>query len=440
MPKPSASDLSIPFFLVLFQFYVKSSCSPPLLKCDEEKPVCKKCQLYGTSCSFLQTHPLQRAPPAAQPPEPATATSPSRQPTIQSMLTPEAAPLSSSISSPALSSSFSDINYLSPTTNSFSMLDLELLHFYTTVSIYDFLDTKTYTKLFGQEVVQLAFQFPFLMHEILSISALHLAHLRPEKRLLYGHASDAHAATGLSLYQPQIARLTYKNCHACFAFSTWIWVHAWTAQDVSKPSTIFFSPNNQDDEDVHIKWIALHRGTNSIIETLWPVLKDGPLGGIFDPWVALDPKRPDPLSEEEKLVLDELPHVWQNSESLSPENKEALEKSISKLRRTYSMLTHNTNISRIAIVLAWFSAVTDEYLRMLERKIPEALLLAIHFCPTLKSLNHLWWMKGKAENLLQTLLDALGEGWDKWTVWPKAKVFGNEQYGGPDLGYQQSSQ
>lgn len=263
------------------------------------------------------------------------------------------------------------------------------------------------------------------MHELLSISALHLSHLRPEKRLLYGHASDAHAATGLSLYQPQIARLTYKNCHACFAFSTWIWVHAWAAQDLAKPSTIFFAPDNRDEEDVHIKWIALHRGTNSIIETLWPVLKDGPLGGIFDPWVALDPARPDPLTDEEAPILNALPQIWQTSNSLSIREKEALERSISKLRRTFSMLTLNTNISRIAIVMAWFSAVSDEYLLMLERKVPQAIILAMHFCPTLKRIEYLWWMKGKSENLLKTLLDALGDGWDEWTRWPKEKVFGN---------------
>ncbi|KAE8441665.1 hypothetical protein EG329_004586 [Mollisiaceae sp. DMI_Dod_QoI] len=306
------------------------------------------------------------------------------------------------------------------------MLDLELLHFYTTVSIYDFLDTDTYLQLFGKEVVQLAFQFPFLMHELLSIAALHLAHHRPEKRLLYGHASDVHAATGLSLYQPQIARLTYKNCHACFAFSTWIWIHAWAAQDLSKPSSLFFPAKVPDEEEMNIKWIALHRGTNSIIETLWPVLKDGPLGGIFDPWVALDPKRPDPLTEEEAPILDALPQIWQDSESLTLGEKEALERAISKLRRTCSMLTFNTNISRVSIVMAWFSAVPDEYLQMMERKNPQALLVAMHFCTTLKGLDHLWWMKGKAENLLTTLIDALGEGWDTWTRWPKLKVFGEE--------------
>jgi hypothetical protein len=390
------------------------------LQCDEEKPVCKKCQLYGTSCSFLQTHPLSR--PAA--PAPEAAKSPSRQPTIQSMLTPEA-PSSSSISSPGFSPGYPDSNYLSPSTNSFSMLDLELLHFYTTTSIQTTLDHHIYVQLFAQAVVQQAFQHPFLMHELLSVSALHLSHLHPEKRLNYGHASDAHAATGLSLYQPQIARLTYKNCHACFAFSTLIWIHAWAAQDLAKPSTIFFAPNNRDDEDVHIKWIALHRGTNSIIETLWPVLKDGPLGGIFDPWVALDPGRPDPLTAEEEPILTALPQIWQTSETLTVAEKDALERGIKKLRRTFSMLTLNTNISKIAIVMAWFSAVPDEYLLMLERKVPQALLLAMHFCPTLKRIEDLWWVKGKAENLLTTLLDALGDGWDKWTAWPKEKVFDN---------------
>jgi len=60
----------------------------------------------------------------------------------------------------------------------------------------------------------------------------------------------------------------------------------------------------------------------------------------------------------------------------------------------------------------------------MEQKIPEALLLVLYYCVALKRLDHLWWVKGKAENLLNTVLAELGPGWDRWTMWPVDQVLG----------------
>jgi len=35
-----------------------------------------------------------------------------------------------------------------------------------------------------------------------------------------------------------------------------------------------------------------------------------------------------------------------------------------------------------------------------------------------------WWMKGKAENLLRTVMTELGGGWGKWTKWPINVILG----------------
>lgn len=88
------------------------------------------------------------------------------------------------------------------------MLDMELLHFWTTQSSEGFIDFPDCVELFRTTVVEIAFEYPFLMHELLALSALHLARLRPEKSKEYVQSSDAHAATALNLFQPQIASLS----------------------------------------------------------------------------------------------------------------------------------------------------------------------------------------------------------------------------------------
>lgn len=112
----------------------------------------------------------------------------------------------------------------------FTILDLELLHFWTTETVQASIDFVEGVELFRTTVVQMAFEYPFLMHEIFAMAAIHLAQLRPQKRSHYIHAADSHSATALSLFQPEIANLTAENCHACFAFSTSISMHAWATQ------------------------------------------------------------------------------------------------------------------------------------------------------------------------------------------------------------------
>jgi hypothetical protein len=316
----------------------------------------------------------------------------------------------------------------------FTMLDLELLHFWTTQSVQQFVDFENCVELFRTPVVDMALEHAFLMHELLALSALHLSRLRPHKAAIYNQASDNHAATALALFQPEIANLTTKNCHACFAFSTILWVHAWAAQDLSKPSTLFFPPKSgvQGNDSMTIQWVKLHRGSHGISQTLYPVISTGPLEPLFSPWKDLDEDRYDPLLENEKRQLGDLAEAWKNSPSIPDEKKEILDTTLKSLRRIFSMLTYNLNISKLSVVMSWFSIISEEYLQILEQKMPEAMLLVFYYCVPLKKLEETWWMRGKAENLLNTVRTELGGGWERWTRWPIEQVLGDGRGIGPE--------
>ena len=312
------------------------------------------------------------------------------------------------------------------------MFDLELLHLFVTQTLDQVIDFGTGIETFRTEVVKQAFIYPFLMHEILSLAALHLGTLHPERRAICQHASNAHAATGLALFHLEIANLSAKNCHACFAFSSTTFMHAWAAQDLDKPSTLFFSSSDspRDADAVDIKWVKLHRGTNGILEALFPIISKGPLASLMAEWVDLDPNRADPLPPEDEFQFNNLAEAWKDSTTLSATETEVLDDASSKLRRSLSMLYYfPKRFGKLPCIMAWFSWVTDEYLRMLEKKIPEALLVGLYVCVAIKWLDGLWSMKGKAQNLLRTILDVLGVGYERWTRWPIEKVLGSHEFG-----------
>jgi hypothetical protein len=363
------------------------------LQCDEQKPTCSRCEGYGTPCSFLQTHPLKGTTPLAAA---AQANSPNSLHNGSPLLRLASQPL------PA----------------SFSLFDMELFYHWVTEASKSFTDFDNAAFQYGTVAVHFAFQHEFMMHELLALSALHLARIKPDEAVKYRYVADSHAAIGLGQFQSELINLTIENCHSCFLFSTTTFIHTWAAHDPSKPSSLFFIPSHLAGPDEPIKWVRLHRGSQEIMQKMWPVFRTGPLKWIFDPWLKLDESRGDPLTEGDKRNLSILAEAWSSSITVSVEHKEILFQTLETLKRIYSMLSFYPEISKLAVGISWLSSISDEFLLLVEDKMPEALLIVAYYAVVFKRIPETWWSEGKAENLLRTVLDELGPGWEPFTKWP----------------------
>jgi hypothetical protein len=371
-------------------------------KCDEHKPTCQKCSGSGTPCSYLQTYRLKKDLPNAL-------TKPSSQ---TQTLNPD---------------SFSSSQLQSNLLPSFTMLDLKILHFWTTSSELNFNDNQSGAELFRITFVEIALECPFLMHEILSLSGLHLAYTSPNQADIYRDAAVDHHAKALSLFQPQIANLTSENCHACFAFSTILSILTWAFQssdDNSNPFFKFKSPAEPEYAQIH--WMKVHRGSHAVIDAAWPWIETGPLSPLLRPWKGLRASDPTPLTLFEKTHLDALAETWNtrsaHQSSVPFAQKEILETTLQTLRRVFSISNTSAEISRPAATIAWMTLIPVEFVQMTEEMVPEALLILAHYCVLLKRMEYLWWVKGKAYNLLQTIRNTLGDRWERWLQWPIDEV------------------
>ncbi|CAG8983346.1 hypothetical protein HYALB_00000513 [Hymenoscyphus albidus] len=395
-----------------------TQCKAKKVKCDENKPICHKCESYRTPCSFLQTHPQLRGRPQALLPS-----------NTQSRVALEKSPDSRQDSTPNTPISTSS----QPAPATFTMLDLELLHSYVTAGIQTFAAFPEIHELYRKIIMEFAFKNDFVMYRVLALSALHMAYIHPEEASKYRFAADSHSATGLSLFLREISNLNPSNCEACFLFSTMTFLHAWAMQDISKPSTMFFLPTRWRDEwETPIRWIQLDRGSRAIIFTTWVDLSTGALAPIFGPWGKIGEDlykqiKDDRLLADDKKALNHLAHAWDN-DSNSEEIKAILSETLTTLKGTFNMLQSETpNVSNLAIVMAWFSYLSDDFLKLVEDKIPEALLLVAYFCVTLIRLPSMWWNDGRPENFLETILDELGDRWEEFTRWPIEQVLGNKK-------------
>lgn len=320
---------------------------------------------------------------------------------------------------------------------SFTILDMELLHYYTMYGVSDFVDFASGQELFRTTVVELAFQFPFLMHEILALAALQLSHTRPPKAAYYHGASTTHLTTALQLFQSAISDLTPENCQACFAFTTIMFTFAWTSQDSNLPNHLFFGPDCSEDESTfpHSQWVRLYRGSHIILKNSWEDLFRGPFKVLLDPWIDFDNDYIPPLDPVDNLHVSSISSAWASTSpcSLPLEQRQKLDRALDMLKRIFGLLRTPNAPSPLSVVMSWFSSISDEVEAMMGRKVQEALLLVAYYCVCIHRVSHVSWMSGKGKNLLKTTLDVLGPGWEKWTAWPIEMVLGREWRGGKTM-------
>jgi hypothetical protein len=56
---------------------------------------------------------------------------------------------------------------------------------------------------------------------------------------------------------------------------------------------------------------------------------------------------------------------------------------------------------------------------MVEERCPQALVIVAVYCVLLKRTGQVWWINGKAEDLLRVVKSELvGQEWDEWLAWP----------------------
>ncbi|KAH8819927.1 hypothetical protein F5884DRAFT_762171 [Xylogone sp. PMI_703] len=383
-------------------------CKQRKIKCDETKPTCNKCDHYGTACSYLQTHPLHRGLTHVD------------NTAAQQNPTPAPNPIGSNLSGGP------GQLYANQSPN-FSLLDLEILHFWTSTSAFEFLDFPSGARVFQVNFVQEAINYPFLMYEILSLSALHLAYLRPDRASIYRNIATSHHATALSLGQAELRGISSENCHACFAFSTMIYIHAWASQGAEGASNLFFRSESLD--DVGIQIVKLHRGALAVIDgNIFQLVINGPLGPLLEAWRDFDKMKGSqpPLPPDEQRHLEALAEAW-NARSarqlpLPLPHIEILEKTLFTLKMVFSLSAYNREISSLSSAISWLTMIPDEFIALVEQKIPEALLLVATYCVLLKRVEYMWWVKGKSRYLLERVLAELGQGWERWTYWPIEEV------------------
>ena len=298
-----------------------------------------------------------------------------------------------------------------PQLSPLQMLELELLHHFTTETCYTLSDRPESHELWRVTVPQVAFQHDFLMRGILAIAALHLSCLRRDTQPRWAHIAAKQQDAALGAFRSVMSNMNESNCDAFLALSSLIVVYGFESPK-SSDSLGMFNYNGQDSDE----WLPLIRGVNSIIISVWPWIKRGRLNGLLHDHIQEPPQAelPNVLSEQLSHLEDMCDRASGGAEAVN-----ALRAALATLKISFVRMNNRPPYEcEVSIAFLWPVMIPQEFITMMNEKRPEALVILAHYCVILHHLDDYWWMKGWATHILDNIHRELEEDWLYFIQWP----------------------
>ncbi|KAK2732147.1 C6 zinc finger protein [Colletotrichum kahawae] len=368
------------------------TCKNRKIKCDEHKPSCRNCIKHAVPCDFLQS---QRQSSASSLP---------RSPGGTESQGPSNGTHGGSIPGFGGGGGVDDL--------SLNLIDLELMHNFTTFAYTTLSTDPVVRQMWKVPVVRLALECDYVMRALLSVSALHLAHHRPERRdffisrALTYHQMASRTAMGL------MGALDGENCEKLYLFSVLTIFFALACPRKSSDSLIMGESSFPD-------WLFLLRGTRGLLKILDPRAYTGPLLPMF----THGRERYMHTRDESKIQSDLLADLQRlvNKTCANPELLPVYNHAIDELRRTLSVFLWDGGRGMdITDAFVWKYLMAEDFLPLLKSPgaTQEAVAIFSHFCILLKRLENEWWLQGWATHLISRAWTLLDQDHRLWIQWP----------------------
>lgn len=280
-----------------------------------------------------------------------------------------------------------------------NLLDVELLHYYTTVTCFSLSSRPSKQQIWQIAVPREAASHQFLLHALLSIAAVNLKYLHPTKRRFYERAASTHRNLALSTSIHALHEVTPSNCHALFALSCVVSVLAFAfphREQLALPSTPV---------DDMLSVFVLIRGVKTVLHSAQEWIAHGALGALtgndWDPTTS-------PLPGEMNSAFDKLSDRNER-DTPDPSIREMYNSTIEGLKKAFEI--HAVVRGESGFIFTWLVMVQASYVAQLEKKDPMALVILAHYAVLLHSSDGQWWIGGRGAQLLEAIYQTLPPEW-----------------------------
>ncbi|EXJ88143.1 hypothetical protein A1O1_05071 [Capronia coronata CBS 617.96] len=254
---------------------------------------------------------------------------------------------------------------------------------------------------------------PYLMHQVLAISALHLSTRTSESCEFYREYAAGLQNRALSLFNESnpMLEVTPANCVHMFLFSSLVGVHLLC-------DTLHYQRDSFEgfiDRFTHC--LSVSRGVLTVMEHSWPLLRETELGPRLE-WSQVLMQSTDESGSECAALHDLI-----NATDASPSSRKAYHESVLHLQQVF-------NAQRVApghkirtpLVLKWPILLSPDYVAFLRQQQAEALVILAHYAVLLHRGRDLWLIGEGGRFLIESICSSLGPGWQEWLKFPRAAL------------------
>ncbi|KAL0932714.1 C6 zinc finger domain-containing protein [Colletotrichum truncatum] len=414
-------------------------CKKRRVKCDESRP-CRNCVRHDVKCSLVLTPFAPQLPTVAESPKPASEAANTATPRSVGETSTSSHPGSQrDRASPQLSSLREKVAAMQGLLSEFSaemetltqqtahggdnvsnsnqgesgesqnispsdwLTDMKLVHHFTSNTAYTLSENRDFVHLWTTTVPEIAFAHDFLLHGILAVSAIHLAHLHPERREEFTTISTRHQTTALGQFSPRLNDIGETNADAYVLHAVCIFLlNTYSIANPHGPIT---------SKDVAQSFILL-QGIKSILTLPFAhrYIANGPLAR----WLYQSGMEP-AVTGNYASKIDDLINL---TRSMAPsEDTSTCQSALEGLKLTFAAVSAPTH--RLGLVWRWAVSLPQSFLELMSQNHPMALVILMYYAALVHAFERkLWYLNGWGVNVASALDKTIQEPWRGWIQWP----------------------
>ncbi|KZL79017.1 c6 zinc finger protein [Colletotrichum incanum] len=262
------------------------------------------------------------------------------------------------------------------------------------------------------------------MRIILSITARHVARLRPALAMSYHSLADDHAAAAFPDVTSMLRQLNEENSQALYYATVLICLSSFAK--VPTPGDLLLVA-----EEGEVPWWALMRGVRMVVNTVGinRILAETSDTLLVGTSIWNDRVIQPVVSEPEELhwekPLEQVADLV--AEMLAPDQKTHYA-ALGHLRERYQLIFSSSeeprvdNSESLTIIFAWLFVLEEDFVVSVEYRHPVALLLLAYYGVLLQRLEHYWFMAGWSLQIVNGVSTLLNPQYMYLLQWPMEQV------------------
>lgn len=293
-----------------------------------------------------------------------------------------------------------------------NMDHLELFHHFYTNTCKTVVRTEAQIELYRNVAITYGIAHPFLMHEILAFSAIHISILRPQRREYYHSLATSLQSKALTDFNEILSRVDAGTCMPVLLFSHLIGLQSF--HDIFN----LLKDDFNTFMDGLVGCVRLLRGVNLVTQTWRDILIQSELGPIM--------READQAHDGEKLSRSECSPLRDliNAADLTSSSKEVCKEALNKLQECFDVENAFPGdlLSTTNVIFAWFVTASSQYTELMDQRRPEALILLAYYAVLLHRRRKSWVVGDAGQHLLKSITTHLGRRWETWLTWPQNAI------------------